>query len=625
MTKPASPKTDLPHVMDVARQAGLVMTRKGSQYYAHCPNPDHPDEKAASLAIDPAKNCFKCFGCGVGGGVMAFLKFVGVNTTEVELHPNHAAAPARSRSSRVDAAAVWECLAQADRQGMLALNGRGLGDAAREDLVRFNTGKTGDDFVDGLARSGFRIALPCYAPDGTVVKIVLRNVERHAKRRFHVVGGEGAGFFGDPQFVEGSDAVLVVEGLADYLAGEVLAAHMEPRPAVIGVRSAHDFSERLIASLLADYKGEVFIYRQNDGAGHRFVSKAARILQRIGTKHYAPEPLLTEAGADLADAIERGGQPVELLADQLDAAMAKARTAGPPKVEEDDDLPAEAPEEDADPEPPKQRPPWQGGPCGPAYVAASMTALVSRALVEAAATEVGESTDRLREAQQRRGGGRQVKRRSAQSAALLALKLDTLLRVMSREKLAYPSVGFLRRRLGVGRRMLHRQQVYAAEQWLKRHNVSRTPRDPTLRGNYREWNIQRPQSLADAVEDYICVPAMAVLWLSPFTFFVLVCLHEVAELLKGGSANDARRALIPLEAYLNMPADSAAELIPAGKRRVLGAMQELEAWKLLCLKPLKLTPKAGLQSPFAALRAGLSDDTVIANRLPWWEQEDQHE
>src|SRR5262245_46822182 len=49
----------------IAQHYGTPLQRRGVRYVAICP---FHDEKSPSFSIDPRKNLFHCFGCGVGGG-----------------------------------------------------------------------------------------------------------------------------------------------------------------------------------------------------------------------------------------------------------------------------------------------------------------------------------------------------------------------------------------------------------------------------------------------------------------------------------------------------------------------------------------------------------------------------
>jgi len=68
-----SPKTiddvrDLPVEQVIGRYVDLK--KSGSGYKACCPL---HNEKTPSFNVVPAKNIFKCFGCGAGGDAIAFV------------------------------------------------------------------------------------------------------------------------------------------------------------------------------------------------------------------------------------------------------------------------------------------------------------------------------------------------------------------------------------------------------------------------------------------------------------------------------------------------------------------------------------------------------------------------
>jgi DNA primase len=58
----------------------IVLKKNGANYVGKCP---FHDEKSASLTVSPAKNMFKCFGCGTGGDAVKFIeKFKGITYIE---------------------------------------------------------------------------------------------------------------------------------------------------------------------------------------------------------------------------------------------------------------------------------------------------------------------------------------------------------------------------------------------------------------------------------------------------------------------------------------------------------------------------------------------------------------
>ena len=69
-----------PEIIDKIRQAAdivdiigsyITLKKKGANYWGPCP---FHSEKTASFSVSPAKQIFKCFGCGEGGNVFTFLQ-----------------------------------------------------------------------------------------------------------------------------------------------------------------------------------------------------------------------------------------------------------------------------------------------------------------------------------------------------------------------------------------------------------------------------------------------------------------------------------------------------------------------------------------------------------------------
>ncbi|WP_104759874.1 CHC2 zinc finger domain-containing protein [Helicobacter bizzozeronii] len=60
-------------VVDIVDVVGscIELKREGADYIAICP---FHNEKTPSFHVNPAKNFYKCFGCGVGGDAIDFVK-----------------------------------------------------------------------------------------------------------------------------------------------------------------------------------------------------------------------------------------------------------------------------------------------------------------------------------------------------------------------------------------------------------------------------------------------------------------------------------------------------------------------------------------------------------------------
>ena len=78
-----------PEIIDKIKQAVdivdiigsyITLKKKGANYWGPCP---FHSEKTASFSVSPAKQIFKCFGCGEGGNVFTFLqKYDGLSFPE---------------------------------------------------------------------------------------------------------------------------------------------------------------------------------------------------------------------------------------------------------------------------------------------------------------------------------------------------------------------------------------------------------------------------------------------------------------------------------------------------------------------------------------------------------------
>lgn len=58
------------NIADVIKHYGVALKQKGAVYTGLCP---FHDEKSASFTVTPAKNLYKCFGCGVAGDSIKFV------------------------------------------------------------------------------------------------------------------------------------------------------------------------------------------------------------------------------------------------------------------------------------------------------------------------------------------------------------------------------------------------------------------------------------------------------------------------------------------------------------------------------------------------------------------------
>lgn len=54
-------------IIDLASAMGDPLTREGKQYQIPCPDLNHTEKVSTNAYIEPNKNLFKCFSCGIGG------------------------------------------------------------------------------------------------------------------------------------------------------------------------------------------------------------------------------------------------------------------------------------------------------------------------------------------------------------------------------------------------------------------------------------------------------------------------------------------------------------------------------------------------------------------------------
>ena len=60
-------------IVDIVESYGIKLKRSGSSFLAVCP---FHNEKTPSFNVNPQLQIFKCFGCGVGGGVIKFVQLM---------------------------------------------------------------------------------------------------------------------------------------------------------------------------------------------------------------------------------------------------------------------------------------------------------------------------------------------------------------------------------------------------------------------------------------------------------------------------------------------------------------------------------------------------------------------
>lgn len=235
-----------------------------------------------------------------------------------------------------------------------------------------------------------------------------------------------------------------------------------------------------------------------------------------------------------------------------------------------------------------------------------MSAAVSRAVLIEARDAVLASYGRRVVAQKGAAPAeRPGDRGSRSSDALLGLKIDTLLRYLSRSRPAYAKRGYIAKVLARSTR----QVGYGAE-WLEaKFGVTRLP------GERGGWTVKVPGDERELREGYIALPEAALFNLSAFDFFVLALLHEWAEerCRKVAPEEDRRRTWIPLRFRLDGSRADVAGCIGVSGRRAAGSFTRLAARRFIMLDPFTVTPDEG-QAAIEKARAG--DDVFDLLRNP---------
>ena len=213
--------------------------------------------------------------------------------------PRTAKAPEPTRAALVDAEALWSRLPRDDDQGHEYLSRRHLVPSP-DDLLRYSTGSSGNEFLDRLAGIGYRCAFPLRDVTGKVRSIAVRfagdtppsGMTRVMNLKDAPIAGlaftrEGISQLasGDPEFRH--DEIAVVEGATDTLA---LTLHFteeaaERRSAFVWTLGAPGVGQapaviRAFAAVIRDRA--VHVALDTDPAGEGRVSETARATRQAG-------------------------------------------------------------------------------------------------------------------------------------------------------------------------------------------------------------------------------------------------------------------------------------------------------------------------------------------------------
>lgn len=343
------------------------------------------------------------------------------------------------------------------------------------------------------------------------------------------------------------------------------------------------------------------------------MARLALTLTKFGRRWTLLPPASQRSGGDLADLMQEVLGDRDDLRERLEESITKAKVRGQtPRAE----LEKYAGVTRAPPTPRTPPPEWSAE---SPYCPPTQTALVSLRLLKLVGREVEASTERRRHARRRRGavltsvtrlspsreGGKS--RRAAD--ALLALKLDTLLRYMDRSRGAFASVKYLAEKLGVSTK-----EVYAAAAWLEQHGVPRA--QPTADDARRHWGVAQPRDEVEATNDYVPIPSMALLQLRPRDLFTLTLLCHWVEVMQGGEDADYRKELLPRHVYVRDFKHWLTEYVTQrmGTRSVTASLKRLSEARYFALKRKQLTPPR--EAALSHLRRSRKEDDAESQESP---------
>lgn len=293
---------DKARLLALAEQEGL-RTRHGRM---QCPRRCSDDPRGASVSDSPDGALFRCPRCDCAGSVIDLLAATrGITPDEVLARTEEFFAVLPKPKLRVvkapmNGAALWEKLSPADPAGEAYLRSRGLEAALPH--VRFNTGRTGDAWLDKLAGAGYRLAVPLRDATGVVLDFQVRSVTpwvtgREAKRSLCGERPKGTAF-GRPDLARGGGRVFITEGMADSLALMLTGAVVLGAPGVDQLRHL---------AKLVPAKADVVLCPQND-QGDQSQKAFDELAKRLRAQRCTVRQLSTpEAWKDPADWLKDQG------------------------------------------------------------------------------------------------------------------------------------------------------------------------------------------------------------------------------------------------------------------------------------------------------------------------------
>lgn len=253
-------KTDVSkgRLLAIAAEEGLASKQGRMQ----CPACKNEDARACTIAEPSGYAVWNCQRCGAGGSavdLLAHSRSISAGEALKLLRDRDAApAPLPQAPAPIDAAKVWAAGTDNDPAGLLYLRGRGLDAAADKGFVRFNIGRSGEEWADRKAASGYRVAMPLFDKHGKLRTMQLRAVRPCDVPKLSLPGSYPCHLaFGLPLLAETAPVVYLSEGIADTLA--LLLAGF------IVVGAAGSRQARHLAEFCGDPAGREFVLcRQRD-------------------------------------------------------------------------------------------------------------------------------------------------------------------------------------------------------------------------------------------------------------------------------------------------------------------------------------------------------------------------
>lgn len=206
-------------LLAIAAEEGLA----SKQGRLQCPACRHDDPRGTSVSEPNGYAVWHCQRCGQGGSaidLIAHVRSISAGDAMKVLRDRDAPiVPLASTPPPVDAARVWAAGTDNDPAGLIYLRGRGLDAAADKGLVRFNVGRSGQQWPDRKASEGYRVAMPLFDAQGQLRSVQLRAVRPCEIPKLSLPGGYPCHLaFGSPAAARGAHVVHLAEGIADTLA-----------------------------------------------------------------------------------------------------------------------------------------------------------------------------------------------------------------------------------------------------------------------------------------------------------------------------------------------------------------------------------------------------------------------